>query len=571
MADLRQAFEYAGKNPTSDFAKDLEKLASSGALDVDAKKFGIDLSPFKPKPVATVTEKVKATAGGIAKGLGGTIGLPVIGWAGRKIVEALPEDVTFGGLSKTQMLDNLDKSPKLQEQFDTMMSKEKAPDVFKTAETVGLIAGLAPAGVSLGAKLAKTELGAKAVETVASVVRPVRDFTLGTVETGVKAVKATGTKAKDIYKGVDSAELTDVIMAPEVAPFVQASPASVKTIEEALKQGFEPKRVKFLASVSDADKVTMREMKALAEEAGTNERITRRPMDIVGENGVKIIRNVSNVNQKAGAEVDAVARSLSGQAVDAQIVYTEAVTRLQRSGVQFLAGGNMVFENSVFKKTPALAKKLQSALSDIPTGQADAYEVHKFKKSLDNLINYEATGGKGLSSEAISILKSVRASADNVLDSNFEDYNKANTTFAKTRELMDEAYSIVGKETDFLTKQGAEDFGQSLRSLFSNNKSRGRVGTFLQNLQKTSDEFGVGTDQNIVDQGLFANVLEDIYGNPAVTGIQGQMGKALSRGAEFADAPIRSTLQLGIDKAEQLRGITPEAKKKVLDLFLMGK
>lgn len=48
MANLREAFEYAAKNPNSQTARDLEAMATSGALDVEAKKFGIDLTPFKP-------------------------------------------------------------------------------------------------------------------------------------------------------------------------------------------------------------------------------------------------------------------------------------------------------------------------------------------------------------------------------------------------------------------------------------------------------------------------------------------------------------------------------------------
>jgi len=50
MANLREAFEYAAKNPNSQTARDLEAMATSGALDVEAKKFGIDLTPFKPVP-----------------------------------------------------------------------------------------------------------------------------------------------------------------------------------------------------------------------------------------------------------------------------------------------------------------------------------------------------------------------------------------------------------------------------------------------------------------------------------------------------------------------------------------
>lgn len=84
MANIKQAFEYAAQNPESEFARNLEQLASSGALDTEAKKYGIDLSPFKPKetlfdkakdyatqavtnPVETAKGAVKGAVGGAAQ------------------------------------------------------------------------------------------------------------------------------------------------------------------------------------------------------------------------------------------------------------------------------------------------------------------------------------------------------------------------------------------------------------------------------------------------------------------------------------------------------------------------
>lgn len=51
MATLKEAFEYSAQNPNSEFAKNFEKLAASGALDQEAKTFGLDMTPFKPVPV----------------------------------------------------------------------------------------------------------------------------------------------------------------------------------------------------------------------------------------------------------------------------------------------------------------------------------------------------------------------------------------------------------------------------------------------------------------------------------------------------------------------------------------
>ncbi len=49
MANLKEAFEYASQNPDSDFARNLEQLASTGSLNKEAQKYGIDLSPFQQK------------------------------------------------------------------------------------------------------------------------------------------------------------------------------------------------------------------------------------------------------------------------------------------------------------------------------------------------------------------------------------------------------------------------------------------------------------------------------------------------------------------------------------------
>ncbi len=64
MADIKQAMQYAYDNPDSDFAKNFEKLASSGSLDSEAKNYGIDLSSFKSP---TVGERIAGVAGEIVK------------------------------------------------------------------------------------------------------------------------------------------------------------------------------------------------------------------------------------------------------------------------------------------------------------------------------------------------------------------------------------------------------------------------------------------------------------------------------------------------------------------------
>jgi hypothetical protein len=601
MADLREAFQYASQNPTSDFAKNLESLASSGALDVDAKKFGIDLSPFKAKPegfvdktvadlkkrgsnivdefgstatdmnkldVTSPTSIVKTqvrpletilrTAGQVAGGVNDIIG--------NAISSAIPDSVKdkasaiFDTPQGQQALGAIGKG---MEAYNSW-AKEN-PNLSKDLESVLNVASVIP--VAKGGSMA-VKAGLDTVEAGVKATRPVRDMTVGLASDVLKKGKS---KATDLAKGVDGATLSEVISSPEVHPFVTANPANVKAVEEALKQGFEPKDVKFMASIQDADKEAIKKMKDLAEKASGNLRIQERPIDIVGENGIKTLKDIQNINAKAGAEVDATARALAGQVVDTSNLSEQALKLLADSGIKITMkqnGANVLdFSKSIFKKTPAITKTIERALSDLPNLSSDAYDLHKFKKSLDEVVNF-GTAGEGLSGKAEGMLKQIRGIADDTLDNTFADYNKANTDFRKTRELLDEAHSLVGKKTDFLTTNAKLDFGQTMRSLFSNNKTRGRLTTFLDNLQKTADEFGVSSGHNLTDQALFSQILEGIYGTQAVTGLQGEVGKAIGTALKFKTNPLGATIEAGINAVEKARNITPEAKKKVLDLFM---
>ena len=153
MADIRQAFEYAAQNPNSDFAKNLSELAKSGALDIEARKNGIDLTPFKPVQEKTTLQKVanasKALVGGIASGVGGAV-LTAEDYLARKAVNTLPEGATIAGVSKEQMQQNLANAPKLQEQLKQQFGGNESPVAFGAGELGGQIATLAAPASAAG-------------------------------------------------------------------------------------------------------------------------------------------------------------------------------------------------------------------------------------------------------------------------------------------------------------------------------------------------------------------------------------------------------------------------------------
>ncbi len=399
---------------------------------------------------------------------------------------------------------------------------------------------------------------------------------------GLKLAKAGATTARDFTTGTLSkvagkagdlnpfGKVAEVASSPEVHPFIAQSPQNASAVTEAVKQGFEPRDIKFLATIASTDKPALQEMSKLAETGAGDLRAQyagKRPADVVGDTVLDPLKKIQAKNAESGAQVDAEARALAGKKVDATPVYDTAIKELENSGVVIAQDGKWDFSKSIFNKTTALQNKLTQAFSDLPQGQWDAYDLHNFKKSIDQVVDYAKNKGE-LTGKTESILKSVRSSADNVLDSKFSAYDTANTDFKATREVLDNAHDLMGKKTDFMSGNANMRVGQAMRTLFNNTTRRSDMFTFLQKLQDTAGKYGIEMKGNPVDQALFAQVLEGVYGTPAITGLQGEVKKAVSTALKIARNPISGTAETVLENIDKMRGITPEAKKKALDLFI---
>lgn len=339
-----------------------------------------------------------------------------------------------------------------------------------------------------------------------------------------------------------------------------------KAVQIAKQQGIDDTDIEFINSMKSPDRVKAQKMVELAQKASTDKRSLERPIDVVGDSMVERIKFIQGQNKKSGQAVNEVAKTLRGKAVDATPISQQADSLIDDLGIMRGPEGRLDFSNSVFKNTPTLQKKLAKFLNEVPTGQADAYDVHIFKKSIDELVDY-GVQGEGLKGNSQRILKSLRATADDVLDNTFEEYNKANTDFRITKEVLDEVDSLFGKKVGV----GKERGGQLLRSVFSNNTQRPRVLSLVDALENTSKAYGKQFDDNLIDQALFSEILEDIYGTQATTSLQGQTARAI-RGTQKVMAGLRDPLkgagELIATGAEKSLGISAENKKKVLSALL---
>lgn len=162
MANIQEAMQYAYDNPSSDFAKNFEKLASSGALDNEAKNYGIDLTPFKPVQEKTTMQKVGDVAGSIINAPE-RLGNAVLNVAGKGINAA---SVALGGEANPHLAPQAQRTGLFGNTVDTLGYKdgqalqgtELAKDVAgNVAQNASLLVpgGVGFKGASLGAKVLK--------------------------------------------------------------------------------------------------------------------------------------------------------------------------------------------------------------------------------------------------------------------------------------------------------------------------------------------------------------------------------------------------------------------------------
>lgn len=612
MATLKEAIEYSKANPESVFATELRKRIEGGQMNQELEAEGLTqfLKPAEPALSTQLADRTIKIAdefamrparqvantgqGGVDTALANAEALVRAGRAPFEVARELGGgvgDIFMAGLKKS----GLDKP--LGDAINTTIETTKKaysayntlPEPVKASLSVLTHGHRPPSPVELQqAKEAYQGLTPEMKDTLSGILDTTNliglDFGLfgagkmlsktGTVAKDTATFtrnRATGlsTWAKNAVRGVDTNILDETLKTPEVSSYI-TSADRFGNVQEAVKQGFAPEDVKFLSTLAEQDKTAFQEMKQLADAGADNLRnkyAGKRPIDVVGDTILDPLRNIQRTNTNAGYAVDAEARKLVGQVVDATPVRTRALSLLENAGVT-IKDGALDFTNSIFKKIPAVQRKIEKAFSDLPEGQVDGYDLHNFKKSIDEIVDFEKRSAGGLTGQATNILKLVRGEADAVLDSAFPAYNQANTAFKETRDVLDMADSLFGAKTDFFSSRANQRVSQGSRSLFNNTTKRNEMYDFLENLALTSKKYGIELKGNPVDQAIFAQVLEGIYGTPAITGLQGEVKKAVSTAVEFAQRPISRTVEAGINKLEKMQNINPEAKRKVLDSFI---
>lgn len=612
VTQLKNAIEFAKKNPDAPQSVQLRRRIESGMYNnelAQIKKGSFASQPTEKSKAVKVVEKVADFTGGkeIAQGLG-----QALAGNNKRVEETQNQQIELQGKLLQRIKEKKargEDTSRLEGALEDLgvdikafgegaeeilnpnqlTNKQVIGDVLQLGSTIvgagtlpGQVGKVATAktigqGVAQGAKTGAISGGAfGAVGGVAQGLQ--QDKTVKeSLEQGLKtgAVGAVGGAVIGSVLGGISGGLTGRRLRKEILggqiksgqkTLDDITAKQAKTIELAKTQGIDESDISFISTMKSQDKVKAQKMVELAKKAMVDKRSLERPIDVVGDSLTDRIKYVQKTNSTAGKAVDTTAKALKGQKVDATPVRERALTMLEDIGVTANKNGTPNWSKSIFNKNPELQKKIMKTLSDLPAGEIDAYDLHNFKKSIDEVVNY-GVGGEGLKGKSASILKAVRNSADEILDSTFDSYNKANTDYKTTRDVLELTQDLFGKKAGVSKERG----GQLLRSVFSNNTQRPRVMKLIEQLDLTAKQYGGKFDDNLIDQALFSEILEDIFGTQATTSLQGQVGRAV-KGTQKVIAglrdPIKGAGDLLATGAEKLAGISDDNKRKILEALL---
>jgi len=295
---------------------------------------------------------------------------------------------------------------------------------------------------------------------------------------------------------------------------------------------------------------------------------------VAGDSVLSRFRLVKGVNEKAGKEIDRIAKTLKGQKVDLTNPVGEFAQKLDDFGVEVTRGVDGVkanFTNSSLAPGDRgpIKEVIRQMARIAKSGEPDAFHAHQLKRIIDRNVTFGKTK-TGLSRDPENALKGFRRAIDGAMDDAFPAYNTANTQYADTIDVMNSIQDVAGRKMDLTGPNSDKAVGTLLRRMMSNTQSRVNLVDAVDNLDEVAKRYGGQFDDNVSVQMLFADELDRVFKPSARTSFAGQIGQEVERAAQ---QPANQTVVGAIAKAagkgvEKARGINENnAIKSIKELL----
>lgn len=419
---------------------------------------------------------------------------------------------------------------------------------------------------------------------IAPVGAGVREQIEPTFKESVQSIKATvGEKIAPENQRIIKSQLTQT---PDSVDLVNVRLSGSQVVPDneaasAIKQGWKDGTVASIKAASDKDRGAMTKMLNVFKigEKSDKFRAMNRPADILGDTVQSRVDFLANSNQQAGKAIDRIAQSrLRGQPVDFDPAVNTFLDDLGSIGVKVemdqggLAKVNL--QGSRIEGDTGAEKLLNIVLKRLSKTEApDALGVHDAKRFIDTQVNYGKKNlANPLTAEAEKIVKNLRRNLNESLGEKFPVYKAANEKYADTITALDDLQRAAGTKIDFDSPNANKALGMAMRKLTSNYGTRANLIDSLDQANQVASKYGMKIDDDIVNQLIFVNELDRMFGAAADTSLKGQVGQAMQTGLDIArGGAARRAVELLAEKAESLRGINKENAIKAMEEILKRK
>ena len=353
---------------------------------------------------------------------------------------------------------------------------------------------------------------------------------------------------------------------------------------ETLKQGWKDGVVASVKAATDKDRQAMAKMLNIYKLGQKNERFraVNRPSDVLGESIENRISALASQRKSAGEMIGRVAEEqLKGARVDVQPAMNQFLSDLADIGVRVEFDGKgvakAVLQGSDIQGDKTAQRLLNNVLERLSTTNVpDAYGVHTAKRFIDTQVSYgKKQLANPLSAQAERIVKGLRRNLNNTLGELNSDYKAANARFSDTTDALSDMQKAVGTSVNFDDENAAKALGTAARKLTSNYASRANMISALSKANDVAAQYGAKFNDDIVNQVIFANELDRMFGAAADTSLKGQMAQAAKTGLTAAKEVARGggglterAINLAAMGLERARGINEENAIKAMEQIL---
>jgi hypothetical protein len=435
---------------------------------------------------------------------------------------------------------------------------------------------VAPTGAGIRERLEPT--------TIEQLRLGVEPSTEPTIKESLQSIKATvgeklspqdaATLRKQIAQNPDSTELVNYRISGS-----QAVPDNEAT--SAIKQGWKDGTIASIKAATDKDRQAMTQMLNIFKMGEKREafRALKRPADILGDTVQSRVDFLANANETSGKAIDRIAKTrLRGQPIDFDPAVNTFLDDLGAIGVKVemdqgglakvnLQGSRIEGDTGGERLLNIVLKRLSK--TDAP----DALGVHDAKRFIDTQVNYGKKNlANPLTAEAERVVKNLRRNLNQSLGEKFPVYKAANEKYADTITALDDLQKAAGTQIDFDSPNANKALGTAMRKLTSNYGTRANLIDSLDQANQVASKYGMKLDDDIVNQLIFVNELDRMFGAAAQTSLKGQMSEAMQTGLDIARGNAASrAMDLLVEQAQNLRGVNKENAVKAMEELLKRK